>query len=138
VYQQGRETRQEKEITMTANGGTQVKGGFYFNLRGLRIVAVSGKTGLLTGEPSERFMRIPAVAVLLLAPVLGGMFVVFLPIIGFVLVGQYLARLAGMGARRLVGSVAGNVTPDRRPGESYLAGKPEEMPAAKPEDKEKK
>ncbi len=115
---------------MTANGGTQVKGGFYFNPRGLRIVAVSGKTGLLKGEPSEQFMRIPAVAVLLLAPILGGMFVVFLPIIGFVLVGQHLARLAGRGARRMVGSVAGNVAPAWRPGEAYLAGKPEDKPAA--------
>jgi hypothetical protein len=123
---------------MTATGGTQVKGGFYFNPRGLRIVAVSGKTGMLTGEPSERFTRIPAVAVLLLAPILGGMFVVFLPIIGFVIVGQHLARLAGIGARRMVGAVAGNVAPAWRPGESYLAGKPEEKPAAKPADEEKK
>jgi hypothetical protein len=122
---------------MAANGGTQVKGGFYFNPHGLRIVAVSGKTGLLAGEPSERFIRIPALAVLLLAPILGGMFVVFLPVIGFVLVGQYFARMAAKTVTRTAGSMAGNVAPAWRPGESYLAGKPEEKPAAKAEDKQK-
>ncbi len=123
---------------MASIGGTQVKGGFYFNPNALRIVAVSGKTGTLAGDASERFFRVPALAVLLLAPILGGMFVVFLPIIGFVLVGQHFARLTARGARRVVGSVAGNVAPAWRPGESYLAGKPDEKPAPKPENEEKK
>jgi hypothetical protein len=123
---------------MAAIGGTQVRGGFYFNLHGLRVVAVSGKSGTLTGTAHERFFRIPALAVLLLAPILGGMFVVFLPIIGFVLVGQHMLRVAGRGVRRMFGSVAGNVAPASRPGPSYLAGKPDEKPAAKPEDEEKK
>lgn len=123
---------------MAAIGGTQVKGGFYFNLQALRIVAVSGKTGMLAGTAHERYMRVPALAVLLLAPILGGMFVVFLPVIGFVLVGQHILRLASRGVRRTFGSVAGNVAPDWRPGESYLAGKPDEKPAIKPEDEEKK
>lgn len=123
---------------MAAIGGTQVKGGFYFNLRGLRVVAVSGKTGMLAGAAHERFTRIPALAVLLLAPILGGMFVVFLPVIGFVLVGQHTLRLASRGVRRMFGSVAGNVAPAWRPGESYLAGKADEKPTAKPEDEKKK
>lgn len=89
---------------MAATGGTQVKGGYYFNPRGLRIVAVSGKTGALAGDPSESFFRVPGLAVLLLAPILGGMFVMFLPVIGFVLVGQHLARLTARGARRMVGA----------------------------------
>jgi len=121
---------------MAATGGTQVRGGFYFNPHGLRIVTVNGKTGTLAGDPGERFVRIPALAVLLLAPILGGMFVVFLPVIGFVLVGQHFARLVAKGVRGTAGTMAGHVAPAWRPGESYLAGKPDEKsPAAKYEDK---
>jgi hypothetical protein len=117
----------DKEDTMaTANGGSTVKGGFYFNLRKLEIVPVSGKTGVLTGAPDQRYIRIPALGVLVLAPVLGGLFVVFLPVIGFVLVAQHMARLGAMTAKRAGVALAGNVAPAWRPGEAYLAGKPEE------------
>ncbi|HEX7596818.1 MAG TPA: hypothetical protein VF518_01315 [Polyangia bacterium] len=109
-----------------STSGTTVKGGFYFNPRGLEILSVNGKTGLLTGKPGANYFRIPALAVLLLAPVLGGLFVMFLPVIGFVLVGQHFARLTAMSVRRMGGALAGNVAPAWRPGESYLAGKPEE------------
>jgi hypothetical protein len=110
---------------MAMIGGSQVKGGFYFNLHGLRIVAVAGKTGVLAGDTSERFIRVPALAVLLLAPILGGVFVMFLPVIGFVLVGQHLARLTAQGTRRMLGSSAGK---------SALADKPEHKPASKSDE----
>lgn len=110
----------------TVNGGSTVKGGFYFNLSKLQIVSVSGKTGILAGAADQRYRRIPALAVLVLAPVLGGLFVVFLPVIGFVLVAQHMARLGAMAVKRAGGALAGNVAPAWRPGEAYLAGKPEE------------
>ncbi len=80
--------------------GTMVKGGFYFNRDKWDLVAVSGKEGLLPGTEGQRFLRVPAWAVVLLAPVLGGLFVVFMPFIGFALVGQHLVRRLGRAFRR--------------------------------------
>jgi hypothetical protein len=123
---------------MAATGGRQVKGGYYFNPRGLRIVAVSGKTGALAGDPSERFVRVPGLAVLLLAPILGGMFVVFLPVIGFVLVGQHFLRLVGKGAGRVLGIGTGKATPAGGCEISDRVGTPEAQQAVRRENEDKK
>ena len=103
--------------------GTLVKGGFYLNRDAWDLVAVSGKEGILPGSEGQRFTRVPAWAVLALAPVLGGLFVVFLPLIGFALVFMYLARATLALGRRIVRSLLLLVAPSWRPGEAYFAGK---------------
>jgi hypothetical protein len=80
--------------------GSMVKGGFYLNRDRWDLVAVSGKEGTLPGAEGQRYRRIPALAVVLLAPILGALFVIFMPFIGFVMVGQYLGRALLKGARR--------------------------------------
>jgi hypothetical protein len=114
--------------------GTTVKGGFYFNRDAWDLVTVSGKEGVLPGASGQRCMRVPVWAVLALAPVLGGLFVVFLPFIGFALVFMHLGRLSISGARRAVHSVLTLVAPSWRPGEAYFAGKGNKAadPAAQP------
>jgi hypothetical protein len=68
------------------NGGSKVKAGFYFNKKNWEIVTVSGiQGGLLPGDAKADYLRIPAVAMLAAAPVLGAAFVIFLPVIGFAL-----------------------------------------------------
>jgi hypothetical protein len=114
---------------MTA--GTLVKGGFYFNRDKLDLITVSGKEGLLPGANGQRFLRVPVLAVLLLAPVLGGLFVMFMPFIGFALVFQHLGRLMLAGAKRTGRALASVVTPTWRPGEAYFAGKEGEKKQAK-------
>ena len=114
--------------------GSMVKGGFYFSRDKWDIVTVSGKEGLLPGAAGQRYLRLPVLAVLLLAPLLGGLFVVFLPFIGFALVLQHLARLSLSGAKRAGRGLLFVVTPAWRPGEAYFAGKehgkePEKVPA---------
>ena len=103
--------------------GSMVKGGFYFNRDKLDLIAVSGKEGRLPGADGQRYMRIPALAMLILAPALGGLFVMFLPFIGFVLVLQHLARLSLSGMKRARRALLLVITPTWRPGEAYLAGK---------------
>ncbi len=66
------------------NGGSKVPAGFYFNKSNWEIVTVSGKKGgVLPGDAKTDYAKIPAVAMLVAAPVLGAAFVVFLPVIGF-------------------------------------------------------
>ncbi len=103
--------------------GTLVKGGFYLNRDAWDLVAISGKEGILPGSEGQRFLKVPAWAVLALAPVLGGLFVVFLPLIGFALVFMYLARATLTLGRRTVRSLVLLVAPSWRPGEAYFAGK---------------
>jgi hypothetical protein len=113
-----------------ATAGTMVKGGFYFSLDQWDILTVSGKEGMLPGLAGQRYLRLPVLAVLLLAPVLGGLFVVFLPFIGFALVLQHLARLSLAGIRRVGRALFSTVTPAARPGEVHLVAKKQEKPGA--------
>ncbi|HET6923026.1 MAG TPA: hypothetical protein VFI16_07755 [Anaeromyxobacteraceae bacterium] len=113
-------------------GGSPAKSGYYWNPRNWSITPVPRQGGVLPGGPSDRYLEVPTLAVLVLTPILGGLFVVFLPAIGFALVGHALARkvaaLAGGGAADLATTLA----PGWRPGEAHLTGKPgeaeEELP----------
>ena len=107
--------------------GSMVKGGFYLNRDKWDILAVSGKEGVLPGTAGERYLRLPVLAVVLLAPLLGGLFVVFLPFIGFALVLQHLARLSLSGMKRAGRGLLFVITPAWRPGEAYFAGKEHEQ-----------
>jgi hypothetical protein len=72
--------------TSNTNGGSKVPAGFYFNKANWEIVTVSGKKGgLLPGDAKTDYVKVPAVAMLAAAPVLGAAFVIFLPVIGFAL-----------------------------------------------------
>jgi hypothetical protein len=70
---------------------------------------------------------------LLLAPVMGGLFVVFLPLIGFALVLQHLGRLATAAIRQGAASLLATMSPTWRPGEAYFAGKHKPEASAKTE-----
>lgn len=104
-------------------GGGRVKGGFYWDLAKWTILTIPKEGGLLPGGPERGYLRIPALLLLLLAPAMGGLYVLFLPFIGFALVlhaaGTAVAKPLG---RALVGLVA-TVSPAWRPGEAYFAGK---------------
>lgn len=86
--------------TSNTKGGNKVPAGFYFNKKNWEIVTVSGKKGgVLPGDAEAGYLRIPALAMLAAAPVLGAAFVIFLPVIGF-------ALLAGAAFKKTVKPVA--------------------------------
>jgi hypothetical protein len=66
-------------------GGNRVDGGFYLNRKTWDLVTVNGKKGVLPGEADERYLKVPTIAMLAAAPVLGATLVVFLPFVGFAL-----------------------------------------------------
>ena len=114
--------------------GTTVKGGFYLNRDAWDLVAINGNEGVLPGADGQRYLKVPVLAMLALAPLLGGLFVAFLPMIGFALVFMHLGRLSLAGAKRATRSLMLLVAPSWRPGEAYFAGKNNKAnePAAKP------
>ena len=66
-------------------GGSKVKGGFYFNQQSWDLVTVSGKTGALPGTAKDLHLKIPVLLMLLAAPIIGASLVMFLPFAGIAL-----------------------------------------------------
>jgi hypothetical protein len=87
---------EEVRAMTTHRGGTRVKGGFYWNLRAWSLHAISGAHGVLPGGEEARYAKVPALLVLVLAPVMGGLYVMFLPFVGFALVFRFLLEKAGV------------------------------------------
>ena len=71
--------------------GETVKPGFYFNLEEWEAQVVPKEGGVLGGEPTNPYIRLPLLAVLVLAPVMGAVYAFFLPFIGIAMVTMYLA-----------------------------------------------
>jgi hypothetical protein len=79
-------------------GGTKVEPGFYWNTRDWQIVTVEKEPRTLPGGADQTYMKVPAAAMLLLAPMLGLSFVIFLPFVGFAILGRQAARKAVLTA----------------------------------------
>lgn len=113
----------------TFNGGSSVKGGYYWNTEKWEICPVKGEAGILPGGPSDRFVKVSTPALFVLAPAIGGAYALFLPFIGFAMATYALGRKIGLVGSKAVGDAAATMTPAWRPGEAYLAGKPNEKKA---------
>ncbi len=84
---------------MNTTTNRKVRGGFYWDKAEWEMTVVPAEGGTLAGE-AKRFVRVPALALLLLGPVMGALFVVFLPAIGIWLLGKNLYHVAGEVAAR--------------------------------------
>ena len=86
-------------------GTETVEPALYFNVRQLSFRSMQER-GLLPGREEETWYRVPTLALLVVGPILGLAFVVFLPLIGFAMVGWLLAekatRLAAEATRAAV------------------------------------
>ena len=76
-------------------GGDPAEGGTYWNLKSWECVRLERSTEL-PGGPSSVFVRIPRTSILVLAPLMGFAFVVFLPTAGFVMVAGAMLRKIGL------------------------------------------
>jgi hypothetical protein len=110
------------EVVMTTyTGGAMAGFGFYFNRTTWELAAVPKDGGVLPGDHDARFFRIPVALFFLIAPVFGLFYVMFLPVIGFALVLQHVARLGARASGRLSASVLQAVAPAWLPGHAYFA-----------------
>jgi hypothetical protein len=109
------------------SGGTKVKAGYYWRASQWEIVTISGRDGgVLPGGHDEVFYGIPILAMLALAPIMGALFVMFLPFIGFAILLQYAAQAAYRAVKSQAVQAGATLAPSWRPGEAYLAAKPDE------------
>jgi len=84
-------------------GGTAVEGGYYWNTSSWAVEVVSSEGGRLEGAAAAKYVKVPFPALFLIVPVLGALFLMFLPFIGFGLFAYAIAK-------RLTGSVAKGAT----------------------------
>jgi hypothetical protein len=82
--------------TKETRGGNKVDGGFYLNRKTWDLVTVNGKKGVLPGKANDLYLKVPTLAMLAAAPLLGATFVIFLPFVGF-------ALFAAAGLRKVAG-----------------------------------
>ncbi len=107
----------------TIRAGTRVESGHYLSLRTWSIQPVERAGSPLVGRAGERFVASPAIAAVALAPMLGALFVVFLPVIGFWLTAVAASRPAKRLVNRIATAFAATVEPGWEPGLAHLTGK---------------
>lgn len=71
--------------------GEHVKGGFYWNAREWALQVIPREGGTLRGEPGTVHYRLPLLVMLVVAPLMGAAYAMFLPFLGFAMVAMYLA-----------------------------------------------
>jgi hypothetical protein len=105
------------------SGGSSVPGGYYWNPRHGSLTPVREDGDRLPGTPADRYVRIHWLAALLLAPIVGGLYVVLLPFIGFAMLLQWAFRKLTGSARQGARDLAATVAPGWRPGEVHMTGR---------------
>ncbi len=131
-------------------GGQKVPGGFYWKQNNWEIEVVKGDEGTLPGKSDTTYVRIPTLAMLLGAPVMGGLFVIFLPFLGFAMLFNHLGKKAVAGVKEAADEIGAAVGPAWQPGEARFTSKKkakkgkkgkdakaEEKAEARPEDEKK-
>jgi hypothetical protein len=102
--------------------GSTVQSGYYFNPVRWHVTPVEKDGGRLP-DGKGGWMKVNTAVALLLVPILGATFLMFLPLIGFVLFLQAMAlpvvRLFKGGAEQL----ASTMSPGWQPGEAHFTGK---------------
>jgi hypothetical protein len=76
---------------LKGKGGDRVPAGFYWNAREWEAQVVPREGAVLNGGGETMYVRLPLWALLVLAPLMGAAFAMFLPFIGFAMVLMYLA-----------------------------------------------
>jgi hypothetical protein len=100
-----------------------VKSGYYFNPTAMTITLVERDGGRL---PSERgpYFAVPALAALALSPILGALFLMTLPLLGYALTVEAAGRSVAALFSGSAGELAVAVAPGYVTGEFHLSGHP--------------
>ena len=115
-------------------GTEKVEPGLYFNLRQLAFKSIDDE-GPLPGRPDEVYRRVPMLALLVVGPFLGLLYVIFLPFIGFAMVAWLLATKAGYLAAGAARGAVRALRPGWEPSMAFLSRTKPADPAREGADK---
>ncbi len=94
---------------MVRRGGSETKGGLYWNKGEWEIVTVEGKKGILPGTADVRYLRIPMILFAPVAMIVSIAYVVFLPFVGFAMLLAVIVKKIRSGGLRLRVAKGANV-----------------------------
>ena len=101
-------------------GTEKVEPGLYFNLRQLSFTSMDDE-GPLPGKTEDIYRHVPTLALLVVGPLLGFVYVIFLPLIGFGMVAWLLGVKAGRVAMGAARGAARVLTPGWEPSMAFLS-----------------
>jgi hypothetical protein len=108
-------------------GGMQVQGGYYWNPRSWEVEVVPSEGGRLKAAHDAKYVKVPFPLLFVIVPLLGALFLMFLPLIGFALFAYAIAKKVTGGVKQSATELAATVQPGNfAPGEAYFTGKPGE------------
>ncbi len=108
-------------------GGEKVSGGYYWNTRTWEVEVVGAEGGRLRDPDGARYMKVHFLALFAIVPLLGALFLMFLPFIGFALFAYAIARKLTGAVTRGTTELAATVQPGSfAAGSAYFTGKPGE------------
>ena len=109
-------------MATTYESGSKVNSGYYFNAARWHVEPIEKDGGRLP-EGNGRWMKVPTAAALLLVPILGATFLMFLPFIGFALLAHAMATKTFGLFRTHATELAATMSPGWQPGEAHFTGK---------------
>jgi hypothetical protein len=110
----------------TYHGSTQVKSGYYFSATTLGVEVIGQDGGALPGASATRYVRVPFPLLFLIIPVVGLAFLMFLPFVGFALLGAAMGQTVAGRFQERAGAFAATVAPPHATGAAYLGGRESE------------
>jgi hypothetical protein len=114
---------QEEDVMTRYTGGSKVEGGYYWNPRTWEVKLVGAEGAILPGSERASFVRVPFPVLFAVVPIMGALFLMFLPLIGFALLGYSLVKRAAGGVKEGAEDLAASVTPGWAPGAAHFTGK---------------
>lgn len=103
-------------MTTIKSGGQWTKAGTYLGVTGGEWVTIPKGGGVLPGKPEARYLRTPLPLLVVLGPLAGLAYIIFLPMISILVVAQLSVRkmaakvgaaVAGLGKKRATKGVGG-------------------------------
>src|SRR5512140_898850 len=108
-------------------GGMLVGGGYYWNPRSWEVEVVPSEGGRLKGAGGSRYVKLPFPLLFVVVPLLGALFLVFLPLIGFALFAYAIVKKVTGGVKQGATELASTMAPGNfATGEAHFTGKPGE------------
>jgi hypothetical protein len=106
----------------TYSGNSKVKSGYYFSTNSFGVEVISEDGGTLPGPATARYISVPFPMLFVIVPVVGLAFLMFLPFIGFGLLGSAIVRRATGHVSKGADALAATVAPPHATGAAYLGG----------------
>jgi len=108
-------------------GGMLVSDGYYWNPRNWEVEVVPPEGGRLQGKAGAKYVKLPFPLLFVVVPLLGALFLIFLPLIGFALFGYAIVKKVTGGVKQSAAELASTVAPGGfATGEAHFTGKPGE------------